>query len=185
MRFQGVRFQGSGYGVGGLRFKVWFRCSGFRGSKSRVSESIGTCYNPIAASISGKYDFPTKITTHASLPVTPQSNCRIIFVEGHARVESDEAGVQGSGCSVQCSVFRVQGSGFRVQCSVFSVQGAGFRVQGSVFIVQGAGFRVQGAGRRFHVSGFRFQGSGCRVQGSGCKVQDSDVDVLSYVDMST
>ena len=36
--------------------------------------------NLIAANISGKYDFSTKITTHAKLPVTSQSKCEVIFV---------------------------------------------------------------------------------------------------------
>ena len=34
----------------------------------------------IVASISGKYDFPTKITADVSIPVTSQSNCEVIFV---------------------------------------------------------------------------------------------------------
>ena len=45
---------------------------------------LGTCVLPsgenyIASSISGKYDFPTKITTHVSLRVTFQSSCVVIF----------------------------------------------------------------------------------------------------------
>ena len=37
--------------------------------------------NLIASSISGKHDFPAKVTTHVQLPVTSQSNCIVIFVE--------------------------------------------------------------------------------------------------------
>ena len=33
-----------------------------------------------ASSVSGRWDYPTKITTHMSLPVTSQSNCVVIFV---------------------------------------------------------------------------------------------------------
>ena len=61
---------------------------------SRCATSLSPATRPertadlIAASISGRYDFPTKFTTHVSLPVTSQSNCiKTIVAEriGHPR----------------------------------------------------------------------------------------------------
>ena len=49
--------------------------------RTRVLAGQGPTPDLIAASISGKYEFSTKIATHVKFPVTFQSKGVVIFVE--------------------------------------------------------------------------------------------------------